>query len=313
MLREMKLGLQRYWRWTSTGPKWHWVAGIGGPILALLIIASAVAGDPEEEQPSVDTPAIDAPATERPTATAQPPTPTLEPPTPTPTLGAQARVVRVIDGDTIEVDRALDGRATVRYIGIDTPETVAPGQPVGCLGREASDRNKALVEGKTVFLEKDVSETDQFGRLLRYVYLEDEQMVNELLVVEGFAQASTYPPDVKYQGRFTAAEQQARDANRGLWGPACAPTATAVPPTQPPPPAMQPPPPPPAPTQPPPPPSGGNCSPAYPTVCIPPPPPDLDCPDSRSSGPKTTFRRFQVIQHPDPHDFDADNDGIGCE
>jgi micrococcal nuclease len=69
----------------------------------------------------------------------------------------------VIDGDTIEVDQTLDGPATVRYIGVDTPETVALGQPVGCFGLEASARNKELVEGKTVFLEKDVSETDRFG------------------------------------------------------------------------------------------------------------------------------------------------------
>jgi hypothetical protein len=75
----------------------------------------------------------------------------------------QARVVRVIDGDTIEADIALGPRATIRYIGIDTPETVAPGQPVGCYGPEATNRNRSLVENQTVYLEKDVSETDQFG------------------------------------------------------------------------------------------------------------------------------------------------------
>jgi endonuclease YncB( thermonuclease family) len=186
-------------------------------------------------------------------------------------------VARVIDGDTIELS---DGRR-VRYIGIDTPETVDPSQSVGCYGKEASDRNKALVEGKTVSLEKDVSETDRFGRLLRYVYLGDV-MVNELLVVEGYAQASSFPPDVKYQDRFTAAQQQARAASRGLWGPVCA-----------------------APSPPPPPVSGGNCSPAYPGVCIAPPPPDLDCP-------QISYRRFQVLP-PDPHRFDSDSDGIGCE
>ena len=93
-------------------------------------------------------------------------------------------MVRVINGDTVEIDRGPDGRATVRYIGIDAPEAGAPGQSVGCYGREASNRNRELVEGKTVSLESDVIETDPFGRLLRYVFLETGQMVNELLVAE---------------------------------------------------------------------------------------------------------------------------------
>jgi micrococcal nuclease len=76
-------------------------------------------------------------------------------------------VLRVVDGDTIEL---RDGRL-LRYIGIDTRRPWTPGQPVGGYAKQASDRNKALVEGKTVSLEKDVSETDRFGRLLRYVYL----------------------------------------------------------------------------------------------------------------------------------------------
>ena len=130
----------------------------------------------------------------------------------------QARVVRVIDGDTVEADIALGPRATIRYIGIDTPETVAPGQPVACFGVEASNRNIGLVQNQTVYLEKDVSETDQFGRLLRYVYLESGALVNELLVAEGYAVVSTFPPDVKYQQRFLVAQQEARIANRGLWG-----------------------------------------------------------------------------------------------
>ena len=182
MLHEIKLGLQRYWRWTSTGPKWHWAAGIGGPILAFLIFigfVGAVSGDPKKySRDSTPVRQVDAPATESPTATPRP-TATAEP---TATPVDQALVVRVIDGDTIEVDRA-GGRINLRYIRIDTPESVAAGQPVACFALEATNRNKELVEGKTVLLEKDVSETDQFGRLLRYVYLEDGRMVNELLVV----------------------------------------------------------------------------------------------------------------------------------
>ena len=128
----------------------------------------------------------------------------------------KARVTRVVDGDTIHV--SLGGRDyTVRYIGLDTPETVDPRRPVQPFGKEASDRNKQLVEGKIVTLEKDVSETDRFGRLLRYVYV-DGRMVNATLVEEGYARAATFPPDVKYQELFRRLEQEAREVKRGLWG-----------------------------------------------------------------------------------------------
>jgi len=122
-------------------------------------------------------------------------------------------VKRVIDGDTIE----LENGKTVRYIGIDTPETVHPDKPVQCYGKESSDKNKSLVEGKKVKLEKDVSETDKYDRLLRYVYLEDGTFVNLALVKEGFAKGSTYPPDVKHQDEFTNAEREARNSQKGLW------------------------------------------------------------------------------------------------
>ncbi len=136
-------------------------------------------------------------------------------PTPPPGL-PQARVTRVVDGDTIEV--SMGGRRyTVRYIGVDTPESVAPGQPVECYGREASRRNRELVEGKTVLLEKDVSETDRYGRLLRYVWV-DGQMVNAVLVAEGYAQVATFPPDVRYADLFRKLQSQAREQGRGLWG-----------------------------------------------------------------------------------------------
>lgn len=130
----------------------------------------------------------------------------------------QFLVTRVIDGDTIEIE----GGDRLRYIGIDTPETKHPNKVVGCYGKEAEAKNKDLVEGKKVKLEKDVSETDKYGRLLRYVYL-DGIMINELLVKEGYAQASSYPPDVKYQDKFNEAEKQAREEERGLWGEVCNP------------------------------------------------------------------------------------------
>lgn len=121
-------------------------------------------------------------------------------------------VKRVVDGDTIE----LETGQKLRYIGINTPETVHPTKPVECFGHEAAAKNKELVEGKRVRLEKDVSETDKYGRLLRYVYL-NNTFINDYLVRQGYAHASTFPPDVKYQDQFTQAEREARQNNMGLW------------------------------------------------------------------------------------------------
>jgi len=130
--------------------------------------------------------------------------------------GETARVVRIVDGDTIDV--AIAGETyRVRYIGIDAPESVRPDSPVEWMGPEASEANRRLVEGKTVRLERDVSETDRFGRLLRYVWVGDV-MINAELVRLGYANAGAYPPDVKYQEVLRRAEREARDAGRGLWG-----------------------------------------------------------------------------------------------
>ncbi len=147
-------------------------------------------------------------------------------PLPVDVLGAnrigfgEVLVVKVVDGDTIEV--VIDGQnKKLRYIGINTPETVDPRKGVECFGREASDENKRLVEGRNVLLEKDISETDKFGRLLRYVYLPLEDgtklFVNDYLVRSGFASADSFPPDVKYSNRLLMAQQEARDNRRGLW------------------------------------------------------------------------------------------------
>lgn len=118
-------------------------------------------------------------------------------------------VTRVIDGDTIE----LEGGVKLRYIGIDAPEFRDKEE---CFAQSARAKNTELVEGKEVRLEKDVSETDKYSRLLRYVYLGNIQ-VNELLVREGYAKSRSYPPDVKYQEKFRSAQNQARQEGKGLW------------------------------------------------------------------------------------------------
>lgn len=293
-------------------------------------------------------------------------------------------VLSVTDGDTIRVD--YNGTNTpLRYIGIDTPERNEQ------YFNEATTYNWRLVAGQTVYLEKDVSETDRYDRLLRYVWLSDGRLVNEELVRAGWALSSTYPPDVKYQQAFLAAQQSALEAENGFWGngelvnpirsvPAASPTSTPVPqrvvtnsptcnagsnfrggpgtdyprvggcregdavaisgrnqagdwlqltsgawifaslvdnapsglsvasspPTPMPAPTAVPTPVPvvvqlpPQRSQP-----VGNCDPSYPDVCIPSPPPDLDCGD-------IPYSYFRVVGS-DPHRFDGNHDGEGCE
>lgn len=131
------------------------------------------------------------------------------------------QVTRVIDGDTIEV--FLDGQVyTVRYIGIDTPEIKHPEVGIEPFGPEAAAYNERLVLGKQIALVKDVSEVDQYGRLLRYVFVRslDGQFVNAELLQQGLAQANQYPPDVACSQTLQAAEEQARAAQLGLWAPA---------------------------------------------------------------------------------------------
>jgi micrococcal nuclease len=124
-------------------------------------------------------------------------------------------VVSVVGGDTIDVQ--LDGRTVrVRYLGINTPETKHPTRGVEPFGPEADAANRRLVAGKTVCLELDVHPRDRYQRLLAYVYVGDV-MVNAELVRQGYAQVATFPPNVRYQDRFQALQQEAREAPRGLW------------------------------------------------------------------------------------------------
>lgn len=132
----------------------------------------------------------------------------------------KVHVTKVIDGDTIEIESGEH----VRYIGVDTPETVHPKKSIQCFGKEASNKNKALVEGKEVYLEKDISDKDRYGRLLRYIYLpnpdapEEVIFVDEYLIEQGYGTVITYPPDVKYHKQLLAAQKTAQEEKRGLWG-----------------------------------------------------------------------------------------------
>ena len=142
----------------------------------------------------------------------------------------EADVVRVVDGDTVIArvtgrvegpgagDAVAGAEYSVRFLGIDTPESVKPDSPVECFGKEASAATAALLDGAHVRLVKDVEETDQYDRLLRYVYVGDE-MANGRLVVNGYAQVFTYPPNVRHADLFVALERDARDHDRGLWAP----------------------------------------------------------------------------------------------
>jgi len=129
---------------------------------------------------------------------------------------AYAYVTRAVDGDTIEV--RLDGKIEdVRYIGVDTPETVKPGEPVQCFGPQASSFNHRLVEGRRVKLVFDVERRDVYGRLLAYVYLGD-RFVSAELVRRGLARTLTIPPDDSFAGYLKRLEVAAARGGRGLWG-----------------------------------------------------------------------------------------------
>jgi nuclease-like protein len=166
------------------------------------------------------------------------------------------------------------------------------------MGKQATGANQALVGGRTVVLEKDVSETDRYGRLLRYVWLHEGTtwiLVNLELVRQGVASAATYPPDVKYVDLFLSAEGTARDSSVGLWGAApipapivnAPPKPTALPTAK----ASA---------------KSSSCHPSY-TPCLP-IVGDLDCPDVRAMG-----KAPVTVIGPDEYRLDGNHDGVGCE
>lgn len=281
--------------------------------LLVLLTACASAPTPPPATRGTTATAIPATAPAAPNATTARTNASAAPVAPAPLEREAAQVVRVIDGDTIDVQLAGGRVERVRYIGVDTPETVDPRTTVECYGMEASAHNATLVEGRAVELERDVSERDTYERLLRYVWVVGDdgalRMANEELVKGGYASAVSYPPDVRYGQRFGELERAARDAHLGLWGacnatiaPSAAPVVAPAPtslstraiaaptrvPTRTPTPASD----------------RQNCHPSYPTLCLP-GSPDLDCADIPA-------KRFPV-KPPDPHRLDGDNDGVGCE
>ena len=134
-----------------------------------------------------------------------------------PNVEVVARVVEVVDGDTVKV--GLGGRRErLRYIGIDTPESRRPGTPVECFAKAAAAYNRRLVGGQAVTVRTDVEPRDRYGRLLAYVYRRrDGLFVNAALVRDGYATVLTIPPNVAHAEEFVRLQRAARQAGRGLW------------------------------------------------------------------------------------------------
>lgn len=209
-------------------------------------------------------------------------------------VGVQkATVVRIVDGDTLELAAVAPGPALestqqvdVRLLEIDTPETVDPNEPVQCYGAQATQRLTELAPpGSTVWIQRDQELRDRYGRYLLYLWNDAGVFVNLALVQDGYARAVLYEPNDLHWDAISAAESDAQAAGAGLWS-ACpyfgAPVDTPEPGPEPQP--------------------GDDGSGVY---LFPPPPPDQDCGS-------ISAHDFQV-RPGDPHRFDGDGDGVGCE
>ncbi|HWI04683.1 MAG TPA: thermonuclease family protein [Acidimicrobiales bacterium] len=271
-------------------------------IAALVVVSPFTSeGDRQTVAATAPTTATVAPATTTTPAPATTTTSTLPPGVPA--QGEDTSVVRVIDGDTVEVA----GGTRVRLIGVDTPETA------DCFGSEATRYAKELMPaGTRVRLVYDVQRLDAFGRTLAYVYkLTDGVFVNLAVTRNGFAQQLTVPPNVAHAEEFRLAAASARGANLGLWDGCLAPattttaaaptttratvarpvtTTTAAPPA-----------------------GGGGCHPSYAGACVPTGFSDVDCAGGTGDGPGyVSAKRFQVVG-PDVYGLDGNNDGIACQ
>ena len=209
-----------------------------------------------------------------------------------------AALASVTDGDTIDV--MLDGRLeSVRLVGVDAPETGGPYRDIECYGQEGTAFLEWLLAADgELFVEQDVEDRDQYGRLLRWVWLDlgngEVYLLNEAVLRAGHGERFRNTPNRRYVDELIEAEEFAQYYGLGLWG-ACetgfVPIFNAPP--------MAPPVAAPAPLP------ETACDPAYPEICIPSPPPDLSCRDVPHS-------RFRVLP-PDPHGFDGNRDGVACE
>lgn len=201
----------------------------------------------------------------------------------------RAQVTRVIDGDTVQV-AWLSGLALpsdrVRLIGVDTPESTTTVEP---FGKEASQYTTGQLLGRTVWLTKDVSDTDRYGRALRFVWTAEpplepteadvrQSMFNADLLWAGFAQLLTYPPDVRCAAAFQGLERAAREAGRGLWGLAAAAASAAAP-----------------------------------SLRYDPQGPDRDCSDFATQAEAQALVVAAGGPSRDPHRLDSDKDGVVCE
>lgn len=280
--------------------------------VAAVVLVAPFTGEPEEQRVAASARSTTTTTAVAPTTTAVAPTTTTTTTVPTgvPAQGDDSAVVRVIDGDTIEVT----GGTRVRLIGVDTPETVEPGRPVECFGPEATRyANELLPAGTRVRLSYDVQRQDSFGRTLAYVYkLSDGVFVNLAMARNGFAQQDTVPPNVAHAEEFRAAAASARSASLGLWQ-AClspattttAPRVAAAPTTRP---TVARPVPTTAASA-----AGGGCHPSYTGACVPTGYSDVDCAGGSGNGPGyVSGKRFSVAG-PDVYGLDADGDGVACE
>ncbi len=219
-------------------------------------------------------------------------------PTGVPADAQQATVARIVDGDTLELAATAPGPATqidVRLLEINTPETQHPDKPVQCYGAEATAHLTQLAPvGSTVWIQRDQEIKDQYGRYLLYLWNEQGTFVNLALVRDGYAEAVLYRPNDKHWNTISAAETNAQQVTVGLWGacdhfgsPAHTPEATSNPQPQP---DLEP---------------NIENNDSSGDYRFPPPPPDKDC----SSIAASSF----PVRPGDPHRFDRDGDGIGCE